>query len=125
MPRATRVLDAVTRVDLKTCPEGYVELRTMSYGEYLRRQEMVMDMTFSGDGKGERQAEVNINQLTVTAFEFKCCVVGHNLTDENDQLLNFKESVGVQSLDSVIGQEISEHITKLITFDENEGNSEG
>jgi hypothetical protein len=121
MPQATVNFQATERFDLKSCPEGFVELRRMSYGEKLSRQQMAMEMAMREGGKGQADDMVlKMTQLKVVEFEFANCIVDHNLTDEADQRLDFKKPKSVHSLHPQIGDEINELIDKMNTFEESE-----
>jgi len=121
MPRATNDITQVDRHDLKTCEGGYVELRRMTYGQYLHRSGMAMDMQMRGE-KGGRNSVVDIDlgQEKVTEYEFGICIAAHNLTDDQDVPLDFKKAAHVHLLDARVGQEIGDLINKMNTFDEEE-----
>lgn len=116
MPRAINTIDTV-HYELKSCPGGFVELRRMTYAQYLRRQEMMMNMQVSGSN-GKTTGEMKVNGLTVAQFEFRICVANHNLTDDQDQLLDFKQLHTLEILDPKVGQEIGEFIDKMNQLDE-------
>lgn len=116
MPRAT-VSNDTTDIDLTTLEGGTVKLKRMSYGKWLERTEMAMKMQFvSGKGK-DTAGQVEMAQKAVTTFEFANCVVEHNLTDDNDQPLNFGSPVTLDILDPKVGNEISAKITEMHEFD--------
>jgi hypothetical protein len=119
MPQATINFQKTERHDLKSCPEGFVELRRMSYGEKLSRQQMAMEMAMREGAKGQADDMVHkVTQTKVIEFEFANCIVDHNLTDEADQQLDFKKPQSVHSLHPQIGEEISLLIDKMNTFEE-------
>ena len=121
MPLATVNFQKTERFDLKSCPEGFVELRRMSYGEKLSRQQMAMEMAMREGGKGQADDMVlKMTQLRVVEFEFRNCIVDHNLDDEAGQKLDFKKPAAVHSLHPQIGDEINELIDKMNTFEESE-----
>lgn len=109
MPRATVNITDTERFDLKTCPEGYVELRKMNYGEVLKRRTMAGDIIYKADPKNRRQQEAHVKmaQESVVLFEYKACIVDHNLEDDNGQPLNFGSVHTLAILDPKIGAEIS------------------
>lgn len=116
MPRATADLSAGEKVDLKSLSEGWVQLRKLSYGEMLERQDMAGKMAMSADamaGGKNPEATIQMAQSIVTAYEFARCIVEHNLEDEGGNKLNFQNAVHVNSLDPQVGEEISELIDKL------------
>ena len=113
MPRAT-VSTQPEHFELSSCPEGWVELRRMSYGERLHRQDMAMQMSMDADTR-KKTASMNVTpaQTQVAAFELKTCVVDHNLEDESSRKLNFHSLVDCQQLDGRIGEEIAELINTM------------
>jgi hypothetical protein len=120
MPRATTSQET-ERFELASAPpDGFVVLRKMSYGDYLRRRDMAMKMGISGFRKGSTDEKIDIDMIQeeVTRFEFKTCIVDHNLTDENDRKLTLSEPYDFNQLDSKIGDEISTLIDTFIKFDE-------
>jgi hypothetical protein len=130
MPRATVNLDAGDPVELKTCPGGTVTLRRMSYGAKLERQERSMQMSMELDrrskGSNTTKTDIALLQTAATAFDFKMCVVDHNLEDASGRKLNLASPSDIASLDPRVGDEISELIDKLNNFEgdlDSEGNS--
>lgn len=116
MPRATVDISKTRRFDLKTLPEGYVVIHKMSYGQYLQRQEMAMQMQMTSDNKGTKDGlsmDIKSAQLEVTIFDFKTCIAEHNLTDENDKQLDFNQSYVITILDPQVGQEIGDCIDSM------------
>src|SRR5262245_60024641 len=117
MPQAT-VSVIAERFDLKTCPEGWVELKRMTYGQFLERRDMASKMSFETDGRKDRPAELVTMHRRVAAFEFRNCIVDHNLEDENGTPLDFRQPMILDRLDPRIGQEIGELIDKMNQFEE-------
>lgn len=113
MPVGT-VLVTTKRFDLKSCPEGYVIVRRMNYGEELQRTEMATKFTLGGAGasvdKDSFSGALDINTTAVALWDFANLIIDHNITDEQDKLLNFKNPGDVKRLDSTIGKEIGEAI---------------
>lgn len=124
MPRATNNINDTIRVDLLSCPGGFVVLRRMSYGQRLKRDAMTVDMSMRQQGK-ERVIDIEAAQEEVTCFEFASCIAEHNLEDEHGNLLRFGEKYAVVALDARIGAEISAEIEKLHDFQADLGNSAG
>jgi hypothetical protein len=124
MPQATVSVEP-ERHDLKSCPGGFVVLRRMSYGKYLARQEMALKLKVQAQqqkgSKGNFEGEMAMANKIVTVFEFKECVVDHNLTDAGDQPLNFALESTLEILDPRIGNEIGSLINEMHDFDS--GNS--
>jgi len=127
MPRATVTQDT-TRIDLKTCPEGYVELRTLSFHEMNTRQDIATRMyqeQTAGKKKQKRTEEVvrgyfEIMNVAVTEYEFRNCIVSHNLEDENGDLIDFTRPMQAWRLDPKIGQEIDKAIEELNQLEEDD-----
>jgi hypothetical protein len=111
MPRAT-VSTAPQRFELKTCPEGWVKMRRMSYGELLTSQDMAfqVQMKASENNSDEADMGISVTRAAISAFQINTCVMDHNLEDENGRKLVFSDDADVTSLDPNIGQEL----TKLI-----------
>lgn len=115
MPRATTNVTDTERFDLRSCPEGYVELRKMNYGEMLKRRGMAGEMVYksSASSRKEMEATLKLANAEVIKFEFKNCIVDHNLTDDNDQPLDFRSPETINRLDPIVGEEISDRIDKM------------
>lgn len=128
MPRATVDLNPEDKVDLKTCPGGYVVLKRMTYGQKLERMKHVSKLQVEMGGRGRStRGEMQVMQKASTLYDFKMCIVDHNLEDENGTKLNLGIERDVDRLDPRIGEEISNAIDKLNNFedeDNGEGNSE-
>lgn len=116
MPRAT-ITQQTERFDLKSCPEGYVVIRRMNYGEKLNRQDEMMDMRTNTEDQ-TMQMQIQMMSRKVALQDFANLVVEHNLTDENDQPLNFKNPAHVLSLEARIGDEIGQYIDQMNSFEE-------
>lgn len=118
MPRATTDLESRERLELKSLPEGFVELRRMSYGEILQRRDMGMRMVAEA-GKADSMV-MEMIQTKTTQFEFERCITDHNLEDHTGRKLNFRNMQDFQSLDPRVAQEIEEAISKMNGTDEGE-----
>lgn len=121
-PKATVNSAYVEKHMLTTCPpDGFVELRRMTYHEYLTRRDMAARMTMNFRGKGnvqeDTEAVMAIANAAITEYEFKNCIVNHNLTNENDEELDFRSSAVFHILDPRIGEEISSLIETMNNFD--------
>jgi len=119
MPVATTSGEETFKYELKSLEGGYVVLRKLTYGEWLHRRQMSSNMSFKGGrSKDDFEGVMQLVNERATHFEFAKCVVDHNLTDENDNPLNFAKPDTLKRLDSKIGEEISLRISKLNQFDE-------
>ena len=128
MPRATIDTGETQREELKSLPKteddeaGFVELKKLSYGQILKRRDMGAKIAIEGLGDSRTKEEdlkvtTEMIQEAVTEFEFKHCIVTHNLEDEHGTLLNFSNPNMVHSLDPQVGQEIAELIDDLNQWD--------
>jgi hypothetical protein len=118
MPVAIRSSDT-EKFDLTTLPGAFVELRKMSYGQILERRALTK-LTFSSQGKGRNSSvagEIAMADRTVNLFEYRNCVVSHNLERVEGQLLDLTNPNDVQSLDPRVGQEIEKLIEDMNNFD--------
>jgi hypothetical protein len=115
MPVAT-VARNTERFELTTCEGAYIIVRRMSFGEKLTRQDEMLKMRTSGDK--ESRIEFDMMNKKTALSDFGNLVIEHNLTDENDRLLNFKNQQDVLSLDPRVGDEISQCIDSINSFEE-------
>lgn len=124
MPKAT--ISATTKkFDLKSAPpDGFVELRRLTYGQSLARRDMVMAFTFAeSKGKGgDPDIGTQLQNAKVTQFEWTSSIITWNLTDENDQPLDWKKSNLFEVIDPAIAEEISQYITDMNNFEAELGN---
>lgn len=111
-----------TRHELKSAPGGWVELRTPSHAEVLRRQGMLMTMRMQVTAKKRSEGMVLLDKdnLTLAAYDYKTCVVRHNLRRKGGRLFDLSNPVELQSLSTQVGQELDNLIGKLMEFDEDE-----
>jgi hypothetical protein len=124
MPVAVSIADNTNRYELKTAPpDGYVVVKRMTYGEYLKRSGMGTKLKVSGSTTGSRDnfgGEVDIDTEAIALWDFANCVVEHNLTDSNGALLDFKKAYDVRRLDPRIGAEVGEYIDEMNNFESDE-----
>ena len=111
MPRATMLTDGI-RKELKSCPEGFVVLRQLSYSEMLARRDMVTRMSMQ-QGKGNDKINVELANLEANRFSFGKCIVDHNLEDDQGHKLDFGNVMTLQVLDPRVGAEIERYIDEL------------
>ena len=114
MPVATTSPEETQRHDLKSLDGAFVELRTMTYGEWLHRRDMATKMAIEGDPR-KRDSKVTIDaiQTETTLFEFSKCIVDHNLTDAQDKLLELGNKKDFSQLHPKIGEEIQGLISDM------------
>lgn len=126
MPRATVNLDETIRKDLKTCPpDGFVVLKRLSYGEKLHRRQMVSKMSIQGSKKKDFSGEMQLINELATQYDFKTCIIDHNLEDEVGQKLNFQQVQDIRRLDPKVGEEIDKYINELNNFEDEEDDESG
>jgi len=130
MPRATVSVETV-RHDLKSCPDGFVELKRLPFGGMLKRRDMSGRAYLRAQQNGQVQDdglpdEIGMELLQEAArhYEFANCIVDHNLEDESGRKLDFSKPKDVDTLDPRIGQEIEGYIDTLNQelTEEEEGN---
>ena len=119
MPRGT-VAQNTERYDLKTLPpDGFVVIRRMTFGEKLAHQDDALHMQSTGVGKNS-SLELKSMFRKMALTDFGNLVVDHNITDDQDRLLNFKSAQDVLALDPRVGDEISQLIDALNTYEDTE-----
>lgn len=118
MPRATVNIEETERHDLKTLPDAFVELKRMTYGQVVARRAM-MKLSVESSGKNKDfRGEMAMASKEITQFEFKNCIVDHNLEAEDGRKLNLATPVDFDSLDPRIGQEIEGLIGDMNNFED-------
>lgn len=125
MPKATVDTSKTERFELKTLPAsegeeaGFIVLRRMSYGEFLKRRDMISKMSMKGEGKNTEAIMEMANEV-VTRYEFQTCIVDHNLEDDNGKQLDFRSVKTFAVLDPVVGEEIAELIDDYNGFNKSD-----
>jgi hypothetical protein len=117
MPRATVNVSTTEHHDLKSLPEGFVELRRLTYGQMVQRRAMMKLSVETGKNK-DFKGEMAMASEEITRFEFAHAIVDHNLEDESGRKLNLSAPVDFASLDPRVGTEIETLITKMNNFDD-------
>ena len=122
MPRATVDIESTEKFSLKTCPEGFVVLRRLSFGQVMERR-MFTKLEIETGGKGkDLKGELAMANRRVTEFEFKACIDDHNLEDETGRKLDLTKAVDFNKLDPKVGQEIESLISDMNNFEDEEEN---
>lgn len=103
------------RFDLKTLAGAYVVIRRMTFGEKLERQDDMMKMNASLDDKTVQMSLLN---KKAALKDFGSLVVEHNITDENERVLNFRDAKDVLALDPRLGDEISMLIDSINAYED-------
>jgi hypothetical protein len=119
MPRATVSTETHHR-ELKTLPEGWVDLKQLSFDEMLERRDKAMRMSMeSNTGRGNTgKISLDSAMQWTRFFEFSKCIVDHNLEDDSGNKLNFANKMTLKVLDPKVGQEIERYIDELNQEDE-------
>ena len=124
MPIAVNDPNETQKFELKSCPEGYVVLKRLTYGQIVQRRTMMtmsLAMGKKNDKNAEAKGEMALASVEVNNFEYANCVVEHNLEKADGTPLNLKSPVDLQFLDPRIGQEIELHISEMNNFEAAEG----
>jgi hypothetical protein len=120
-------------INLKSCPDGYVVIRRMTYGEKMHRMELTGKMRILSN-KVDKDAVGEINMMNSQAqmWEFTNLILEHNLEHQEveggpTRPLNFKNLADIALLDPRIGEEIATNMDKMNNFEEDAdvGNSSG
>lgn len=125
MPNATADPNKTEHFELETLPEGYVDLRKLTYGEMLRRRDIGSTMRAGGNSR-KKGVEFDTDSLEIQHFEFSRCIVSHNLEDSNGRTLNMRDKNDIIKLDPRIAGEIESLISDMNQppeDDEEEGSS--
>lgn len=123
MPKAT-ISTENERKQLKSCPGGFVELRQLSWAEMMKRRDIASRMYADVSTKQGTATPETIRQymevvnVAIMEFEFKNCIVDHNLEDDDGNLLDFSNPMSLQILNPKIGSEIDRYIEELNQEDE-------
>lgn len=123
MPIAV-VVENNKKFELKSLPDGFVVIRRMNYGESLKRKDMMasvaMDMEKRSGQEQSTKLQMEILSEKTTLWEFSTLIMDHNLTDENDKPLSFKDPNHVKKLVGRVGDEIQQYINDLNSFEDDE-----
>lgn len=124
MPKAVVDPSEAVKKELKTLPAsadeeaGYVILRRMTYGQKKHRQEMASKQALQIEGREATQMDIAIIAHKVAIYEFKHCIVKHNLQDAEGNLLDFSNENTIDTLHPQVGDEIDMYISELNNFEE-------
>jgi hypothetical protein len=122
MPKAT-VSTENERHELKSCPGGFVELRQLSWAEMMKRRDIASRM-YADVSTRQNVTQETIRQymevvnVAIMEFEFKTCIVDHNLEDDDGNLLDFSNPMSLSILNPKIGSEIDRYIEQMNQEDE-------
>jgi len=120
MPDATLSHEPIRR-ELKSCPpDGYVDLLQLPYYDMLERRDGASRLYAQASEEGEVDNKLFMESMQQwsRSYEFKKCIVGHNLTDKNGVPLDFSKPETLRSLSPNVGHEIERLIDELNGEDE-------
>lgn len=128
MPLAVVTDNGGKRHELKSCPGAFVVLRQMTYGEWQRRSDLVSRISIETAANAPRGRNnvrdlvqrVDTQSLEVALFEFKTCVMEHNLEDATGRTLQLSNRMDLERLDPRIGREIGQLIDDMNSWDEDD-----
>lgn len=112
MPIAAIDINETHAYELKSLEGGKITLRRLPYGKWLQRQEMAMQMQMEM-GSNNSKSTMSLVQRAVTEFEFRECIVDHNLEIAEGQLMDFRRTQTLDQLNPRVGEEIAELIREL------------
>jgi hypothetical protein len=72
-----------------------------------------IQMKADDNNSGDAQMGVDISRAAIMEYQFRVCILDHNLEDETDRKLDFKQARDVHLLDSNIGQEINDVLENM------------
>lgn len=114
------------RFELKTLPEGFVVIKSMTYGQKLTRGDLTSKMKIQASRSSKDvQGEIDLMQRAVALWEYANLIEDHNIEDVDGRKLNFKDQQDVNKLGARIGEEISTYIGKLNNFEEDDNSELG
>lgn len=121
MPVVTVDPGEFSRFDLASAPpDGYVMLRPLPYGMRLTmrdkgiKQKMMIQQPQKGRApQEERNIQLETASEWSTLFEWGYCIGDHNLTDSNDQQLDFGKVMSIKLLNPHVGAEIERLLAEL------------
>lgn len=122
MPKATIDTEYTEHKDLKTLPDGYVILRRLSFGQVMERRMFTKLEIETGGRNKDLKGELAMANRRITEFEFKTCIVDHNLEDEGGRKLDLTKASDFNKLEPKVGQEIEAYISEMNNFEEDEEN---
>jgi hypothetical protein len=139
MPIATPIGDGRSdKIELKTCPGGYVILKRLDHGQKMFRRGLLAKAKMEAGGGGSREerrnrskgtftAEIELSNERVTCYEFANCIAEHNLTylvnpqdPTSETALDFRIPDHVKMLDGNIGEELDDLIQDFNNWEEDD-----
>lgn len=122
MPIAVSNVEDTQRFELQSAPpDGFVTLRRMTYGQIVQRRALMKLTMEMGRGKNDTKGEMALASEEINNFEFKHCIVDHNLEKADGTKLNLGSPVDLRLLDPRVGQEIEKYISEMNNLKDDEG----
>ena len=119
MPTAVTTPGEVVHKELKSLPEGFVDLQRMTYGQVVQRRALSKLSVMQNKGSNKSiTGEMAMASSEISLFEFSHCIVDHNLEDLDGRKLNLGTKGDFDKLDPRVGQEIEDLIAEMNSFDE-------
>src|SRR5262245_9652619 len=116
MPNATVSQEAI-KYSLKSLDGAWVELRQLPFGKMLIRRDKATRMLQELDPRATREStfkvQIDILNEWGRRFDFKECIVDHNLEDSSGAKLDFGNPITLDILDPRVGAEIEAYIDEL------------
>lgn len=115
MPDATVSTEPVRRELKSAPPDGYVDLLPLPYYDMLERRDGAARLYAQSNDEGESDNKLFMESMQQWSreYEFRKCIVGHNLTDKSGKPLDFSKSETLRTLNPNIGHEIERLIDEL------------
>jgi hypothetical protein len=128
MPNATVDPTDFEHKELKSLADAWVNVRPLPYGMVLQRRDKASKMYMEANpGKSRAQAaqemarfEIETMNEWATLFDYKYCIVDHNLEDKNGNKLDMGSPLVLKQLMPKVGAELDQIISELNDLEEDE-----
>jgi hypothetical protein len=120
MPNAT-VSQEVVRKQLHSLEGAWIEVKQLPFGKMLERRDKASRFMQELDPRARNanmKVQIDIMNEWSRRFDFKECIVDHNLEDANGGKLDFGNPMTFDILDPKVGSEIERIIDELNQEDE-------
>jgi len=128
MPNATVDPNETTRRDLKSLEGAWIEVRPLPYGMVLQRRDKASRMYMEANPQVSRKQatkelarfEIETMNEWATLFDYKYCIVDHNLEDAQGNKLDLGSPMVLKLLNPKVGTELDTIISDLNDLEEDE-----
>jgi hypothetical protein len=128
MPVGTIDPSEVTRRELKSLEGAWVDVRPLPYGMVLQRRDKASKMYMEANPqKSKKQAVAEMARFEIetmnewaTLFDYKYCIVDHNITDSQENKLDLGSPLVLKQLNPKLGTELDLIISELNDLEEDE-----